>query len=194
MDVIGFLCVSLGSSTVQLHDSLGSRRAWTCSDSGFSSQNGDRTWGVVYITQDQRSVVLFCGQKDTMQRIFIKEYFLFTMGSLCRVKRFTAGWQTFRWWRRGWNGGAEVAETTVRRLLCCRFWHTGKAMGQVYQCWWRICREINVFSRFEYHTFYVLYPFVTYLLTLPRICVLHETVNHHHHFLLSPVQEGYAVA
>jgi hypothetical protein len=25
------------------------------------------------------------------------------------------------------------------------------------------------FSRFEYHMFYVLYPFVTYLLTLPRI-------------------------
>jgi hypothetical protein len=30
-------------------------------------------------------------------------------------------------------------------------------MGQVYQCWWRICREINVFfSRFEYHMFYVI--------------------------------------
>jgi hypothetical protein len=42
-------------------------------------------------------------------------------------------------------------------------------MGQVYQCWWRICREINVFlSRFEYHMFYVLYQFVAYLLTLPR--------------------------
>jgi hypothetical protein len=27
MDVIGFLCVPLGSSTVQLHDSLGSTRA-----------------------------------------------------------------------------------------------------------------------------------------------------------------------
>jgi hypothetical protein len=27
-------------------------------------------------------------------------------------------WQTFRWWRRGWNGGAEVAETTVKRLIC----------------------------------------------------------------------------
>jgi hypothetical protein len=42
MDVIGFLFVSLGSSTVQLHDSLGSRRACACSDTGFSSQNGDR--------------------------------------------------------------------------------------------------------------------------------------------------------
>jgi hypothetical protein len=29
------------------------------------------------------------------------------------------------------------------------------------------CQEIHVFSRFEYHMFYVLYPFVTYLLTLP---------------------------
>jgi hypothetical protein len=50
----------------------------------------------------------------------------------------------FCWWWRGWNRGAEVTETTVKRLLCWGFWHIGKAMGQVYQCWWRICREINV--------------------------------------------------
>jgi hypothetical protein len=42
MDVIGFLCVSLGISTVRLRDSLGSRRACTCIEAGFSSQNGDR--------------------------------------------------------------------------------------------------------------------------------------------------------
>jgi hypothetical protein len=42
MDVIGFLCVSLGSNTVQLHENLGSRRSCTCSEVGFSSQNGDR--------------------------------------------------------------------------------------------------------------------------------------------------------
>jgi hypothetical protein len=90
------------------------------------------------------------------------------VGCFCRVERFTTGWHTFRWWRRGWNGGAEVAETTVKRLQWCWFRRTGKAMGQVYKCWWRICREMNVFSRFEYHMFYVLYPFVTYLLTLPR--------------------------
>jgi hypothetical protein len=30
-------------------------------------------------------------------------------------------------------------------------------MEQVYQCWWRICREINVFFfEAEYHMFYVL--------------------------------------
>jgi hypothetical protein len=42
MDVIGFLYVSLGSNTVQLHDSLGSRRACACLKAGISSQNGDR--------------------------------------------------------------------------------------------------------------------------------------------------------
>jgi hypothetical protein len=38
-------------------------------------------------------------------------------------------------------------------------------MGQVYQCWWRICRDINVFYPCSNITC-VLYPFVTYLLTL----------------------------
>jgi hypothetical protein len=47
-----------------------------------------------------------------------------------------------------------------------------KVMGQVYECWWRICREINVYSRFEYHMFYVLHAFVTYLQTLRHIFAL----------------------
>jgi hypothetical protein len=41
-------------------------------------------------------------------------------------------------------------------------------MGQAYQCWGRICREVNVFLRFEYPVFYVIYPFVAYLLAHPR--------------------------
>jgi hypothetical protein len=62
-----------------------------------------------------------------------------------------------------------VTETKVKRLLCCRFRRTCKAMEQVYQCWWRIFPEINVFlSIFECHMFSVLYPLATYLLTLPR--------------------------
>jgi hypothetical protein len=66
-----------------------------------------------------------------------------------------------------------VAEATVEKLICSGFRLGGKALGQVYQCWWRICREIKIFfSRLEYHMFYVLYPFVTYLLTLPLICLL----------------------
>jgi hypothetical protein len=39
--ITGFLCVPLGSSTIQLHDSLSNRRARAHSEAGFSSQNGD---------------------------------------------------------------------------------------------------------------------------------------------------------
>jgi hypothetical protein len=42
MDVIGFLFVSLGISTVQHYDSLDSRRECINSEAGFISQNGDR--------------------------------------------------------------------------------------------------------------------------------------------------------
>jgi hypothetical protein len=38
-----------------------------------------------------------------------------------------------------------VAEITVERLLCCGFRRTCKAVGQLYQCRWRIRRELNVF-------------------------------------------------
>jgi hypothetical protein len=38
MNVVGFVSVSPGSSTVQLHDSVGSRRACACSEAGFSSK------------------------------------------------------------------------------------------------------------------------------------------------------------
>jgi hypothetical protein len=39
----------------------------------------------------KRSVLLcvFYGRKDSMLRIFIKKCFLFTVGSVCRVKRFS---------------------------------------------------------------------------------------------------------
>jgi hypothetical protein len=63
-----------------------------------------------------------------------------------------------------------VAET-IDRLLCCGFQCSGKAMRQVYQCWWRICQEIIFFFKFKYHMFYVLYQFVTYLLSLPHMKV-----------------------
>jgi hypothetical protein len=67
-----------------------------------------------------------------------------------------------------------VAKTTVKRLLCCRFSRIGKAKGQAYQRWWRVCQKINFFSRFKYHMFYILYPFVTYLQTLPHIKIRAE--------------------
>jgi hypothetical protein len=47
--------------------------------------------------------------------------------------------------------GEEMAETAVKRLVCCGFRRTGKAMGQMSECWWRICREVTVSSWLEYH-------------------------------------------
>jgi Tat protein secretion system quality control protein TatD with DNase activity len=45
-----------------------------------------------FTTEEQRSILhFFCEQKDSMRRIFIKKYFLFMVGSVCRVKRFTIG-------------------------------------------------------------------------------------------------------
>jgi hypothetical protein len=72
MDVVGFLCISLSISIVQLHDSLGCRCTYACSEAGFSSQIGDCACRLYY----QKAVfccAFFCGQKDSMQRILIKK-------------------------------------------------------------------------------------------------------------------------
>jgi hypothetical protein len=169
------MCISRKQHSPNFMTSLSSRRTCACSEAGFSSKNGDLLWGGP--TEEQHSVLRFLLAKGLKPRIFMKKCFLFTAASVYRVKRFTTGWQTFRWWRRRRNGGAEVAETTVKNLLCYCFRRTGKAMGQVYQYWWRICREICFFLWFQCHIFYVLYPFVTYLLTLPRIRYLIRSVS-----------------
>jgi hypothetical protein len=72
MDVIGFLCVSLGSSTVQLHDSLDAHA------------HVHRLVSVVKIatvlegctTEEQSSGARsLCEQKDSVLKIFIKKMF-----------------------------------------------------------------------------------------------------------------------
>jgi hypothetical protein len=114
MDVIGFLYVSLDSSTVQLHNTLGSRAGWAqprpflylqlfftikslgsnsaraCSEAGFSSQNGDRVCGVYY-RRAAFCCAVSCGQNGSMKRIFINKCFLFTVGSVSSLKRFITG-------------------------------------------------------------------------------------------------------
>jgi hypothetical protein len=62
-----------------------------------------------YNTEEQRSVGRFCGQEDSVQRIFIKKYFLFTVGSVCRVKRFITGSGNF--------ADDEEVKTEVRKRL-----------------------------------------------------------------------------
>jgi hypothetical protein len=103
-----------------------------------------------------------------MQMIFIKKGFLFTLGSVCRVKRFSIGGKRF--------ADDEEVETEVRKWLRQQskdfyawFRRTCKAMRQVYQCWWRICREINVFPGSNITCVTFLYPFVVCLPTLPRV-------------------------
>jgi hypothetical protein len=53
MDVIGYICVSQGSST-------GSRPAWVYSEDGFGSLNGDRDLGVYY-RRAAFCCAFFCG-------------------------------------------------------------------------------------------------------------------------------------
>jgi hypothetical protein len=49
-----------------------------------------------YTTKEQGSVVRFLWAKGLNAKIFIKKCFLFTVGSVCRIKQFTTWWQTFR--------------------------------------------------------------------------------------------------
>jgi hypothetical protein len=106
-----------------------------------------------------------------MQRMFITKCFLFTVGNACCVKLFYFGGKRFADEEVEMEM-AEVAVTRVKMLLGCGFPRAGKAMEQLYRCWWRIIgREIIVYSRFEYHIFYVLYSLVTYLLNLPLMSI-----------------------
>jgi hypothetical protein len=47
------------------------------------------------ITKEQRSVVHFHVQKDSMQKIPTKKCWLFMLGSICRVKQFHLGGKHF---------------------------------------------------------------------------------------------------
>jgi hypothetical protein len=46
--------------------------------------------------------------------------------SIYLVRQRPPWYQTLRWWWRGWNGGEEMADTTVKKLLRCGFRRTGK--------------------------------------------------------------------
>jgi hypothetical protein len=75
-------------------------------------------------TKEQRSVV----RLDSMQRIFIYKYFLFTVGTVCRVKRFSGSQLGGRYFVDDEEVETEVRkclETTVKRFLCCGFRRTG---------------------------------------------------------------------
>jgi hypothetical protein len=112
---------------------------------GFSSQNDDRAFGVYYPRATFYCV--FCGQKDSMQKIFTKQFPFY--GRKCLSYKTAHKWAD----NHGKNLADKQFETEARkwlrqqfkRLSRCWFCLTGKAMGQMYRCWWKICREINVF-------------------------------------------------
>jgi hypothetical protein len=111
-------------------------------------------------TEQQRSAVFFfCGQRDSMQRTFITKCFLFTLGSVCSVNRFTTGSR---------NSVKDVRKSQVmkrrygfgrdnsQRIICCGFRRSGKEIGQMYQCWRRIWKnKFSPCSNITCFTFYI---------------------------------------
>jgi hypothetical protein len=89
MDVICFLSVSLGSSSDQLLDSLGNRRACSCSEAGFSSQMA--TVIEECNTKDQNSVVCFLSSKGLNEKDIHKEMFPF-YGVKCLSRKAVHNW------------------------------------------------------------------------------------------------------
>jgi hypothetical protein len=85
-----------------------------------------------YITEGRRSVVRFCEQKGSIQRILLKKYFLFTVRSVYRVKRFTTGSRNSLKDFRKSQMMPDQVQKWLSRLLCCWFRCTGKAMFFFY--------------------------------------------------------------
>jgi hypothetical protein len=112
----------------------------------------------------------FCGQKDPVQRIFIKKCFLFTMGSVCSVGRFTTGSRSsLKDVRKSQTMPDQVRKwlrQQSKRLLCRGFRRDGTSVSVLVE---DMSRNNCFFSSLEYHMFYVLYPFMAYILTLPLL-------------------------
>jgi hypothetical protein len=89
-----------------------------------------------YTTEEQHSVVrYFCGQKDSIAKNIHKEMFS-VYDEKCLSRKAVHDWvEKFSQGRSKVADDArtcvEVAETTVKGFLCCRFRRTTKAMGQV---------------------------------------------------------------
>jgi hypothetical protein len=123
MDVIRFPCVSLGSSTVQLHDSLCSRRACACSEAGFSSQNGYRVSGVYY--RRAAFCCVFLCTKGLSAKDIHKEMFPVYGGKCLSRKAVHSCGEKFSQGRSkvadDTRQSAKVAETTDKRLYAVGF-------------------------------------------------------------------------
>jgi hypothetical protein len=150
MDVICFLYISLGSSTVQLYDSLGRRCACACSGAGFSGSK----WRPCLRSILPKSSVLLCvflWTKGLNAKDIHKEI-LFGVGSVCRVKRFTTGSRN------------SLRDVRKSQMIPDQL---QKWLRQQSKDLYAIGFDALV-KRWD-KCINVVYAFVTYLLTLPRI-------------------------
>jgi hypothetical protein len=121
-----------------------------------------------YTTKEQRSVVRLCGQKGSMQRVFINKYLLFTVGRFVARTSSQLSCKSF--------ADDEEVKAEVRKCLRQESKDFYAAGVDALVKRWDKCISVGggyvekcfFFARIEYHMFYVLYPFVSSLLTLPR--------------------------
>jgi hypothetical protein len=113
-----------------------------------------------YNTEEQRFVMRFLWAKESNAKDIHKEIFL-VYGGKCLSCKAGHNWVEKFSQRRSkvadGRPGADVTQTTVKRLPCCGFRRTGKVMGEVYQYWWRIGREKMFFpgAKIIYFQFYI---------------------------------------
>jgi hypothetical protein len=158
-------------STAHLHDSLGSRRTCACSEAGFSSQNGDRAWWFHY-----RRAAYFCAllwAKGLNAKDIHNEMFCVYSGKCLSLKAAHNLVEKFS------QGPSRVPsdEIEVRKWLRQQSKDFYAAGFDALIKRWDKCSSVGgyveiFFLSFEYYMFYVLYPFVTCLLNLPRTYML----------------------
>jgi hypothetical protein len=112
------------------------------------------------ITEEQHCCAFLCGQKNSVQRIFINKYILFMVGSVCRVKKFTTGSRNCQLVGKRFADDEEV-ETEVRKWLSnsqktsVHWFSDGTGVSVLVEDMSR--NKVFFFSRFEYHMFYGFY-------------------------------------
>jgi hypothetical protein len=154
MDVICFLYISLGSSTIQFMIiwKVDMQACVLCLVSIVKMS----TVLEGYTTEKLRPLVRLYGQKDSMQKIFIKKCFLFMLGRVCRVNRFRTG---------SINSLKDVQKSQmmpdqVPKWLRQQSKYFYAAGFDALVKRWDKCINVGggyVISRFEYHILYI-YP------------------------------------
>jgi hypothetical protein len=105
-----------------------------------------------YTTEDERSVVLFMWEEGLKAKDIRKEMFPVYGGKCLSRKAAKNSLKYVRKLQMMPDQMRKRPRQQSKDFSEAGFQRTGKAMGQVYQYWWKICREIHdFFFRFEYH-------------------------------------------